>query len=72
MWHTDAMISIFGKSAPAPEIFLYNSLGKEKQRFTPLKGRYVKMYTCGPTVYDYVHIGNLRSFILAETLRGVR
>lgn len=65
------MISIFGKSKPQPEIFFYNTLGKEKQKFVPLRGRYVKMYTCGPTVYDFVHIGNLRSFVFAETARRV-
>lgn len=65
------MMSLFGKKDVPPEIFLYNSLGKEKQKFVPIRGRYVKMYTCGPTVYDYPHIGNLRSFVFAETARRV-
>lgn len=50
-------------------VVLYNTLGREKQEFKPLTGRYVKMYTCGPTVYDYVTIGNLRSFIFPDIAR---
>lgn len=48
---------------------LYNTLSKKKEVFTPLEPPRVKLYTCGPTVYDYVHIGNLRSYIAADTLR---
>jgi len=50
---------------------LYNTLSKQKEIFTlpPLEADHVKMYTCGPTVYDYVHIGNLRSYVMADTLR---
>ena len=66
------MISIFGggnkKPARAPVVF-YNTLGREKQEFKPLSGRFVKMYTCGPTVYDYAHIGNLRSYIFPDIAR---
>jgi cysteinyl-tRNA synthetase len=50
---------------------LYNTLAKEKQPFEAPKDGPVKMYTCGPTVYDYVHIGNLRSYVMADTLRRV-
>lgn len=50
---------------------LYNTLTKQKEVFTPLEAGQVKMYTCGPTVYDYVHIGNLRSYVMADTLRRV-
>ena len=49
-------------------MFLYNTLTRKKQRFTS-KGRNVLLYTCGPTVYDYAHIGNLRSFIFEDLLR---
>lgn len=52
-------------------ISLYNTLTKQKEVFTPLEAGQVKMYTCGPTVYDYVHIGNLRSYVMADTLRRV-
>lgn len=48
---------------------LYNTLTQKKEDFVPLKGRHVGMYHCGPTVYDYVHIGNLRSFMLGDFIR---
>lgn len=48
---------------------LYNTLTKKKQKFKPLHKGKVTIYTCGPTVYDYIHIGNLRSFITADVLR---
>ncbi len=48
---------------------LYNTLSKQKETFEPLEAAAVKLYTCGPTVYDYVHIGNLRSYVAADTLR---
>ena len=48
---------------------LYNTLTREKEEFTPIDPAEVRMYTCGPTVYDYVHIGNLRSYIFADVLR---
>lgn len=47
---------------------IYNTLHRKKEDFTPLKAGTVKLYTCGPTVYDCSHIGNLRSFIIADTL----
>jgi cysteinyl-tRNA synthetase len=52
-----------------PKLFLYNTLGREKQEFKPLDGRKVKIYTCGPTVYDYAHLGNLRAYVFADILR---
>ncbi len=48
---------------------LYNTLTKKKEKFQSLYKGKVSMYTCGPTVYDYIHIGNLRSFVTADTLR---
>lgn len=53
------------------KIRLYNSLTKQKEQFTPLDGGAVTMYSCGPTVYDSVHVGNLRSFIMADTLQRI-
>lgn len=50
---------------------IYNTLTKKKEVFEPLTAGEVKMYTCGPTVYDYVHIGNLRSYVMADTVRRV-
>ena len=51
------------------DITLFNTLGKTKQIFKPIKDRYVGMYHCGPTVYDYPHIGNLRAYVFADILR---
>lgn len=53
------------------KLTLYNSLTKKKQAFEPLKSGEVSMYSCGPTVYDHVHIGNLRAFITADLLQRV-
>lgn len=52
-----------------PPLFLYNSLTRRKEVFTPLKKGEVSLYTCGPTVYDNVHIGNLRTFLFADLLQ---
>jgi cysteinyl-tRNA synthetase len=51
------------------DIQLYNTLSKKKEVFKPLKKGVVGMYHCGPTVYDRAHIGNLRSYVFADTLR---
>ena len=48
---------------------LYNSLTRKKEIFKPLRKNEVRMYNCGPTVYDYIHIGNLRALIFADILR---
>ena len=48
---------------------LYNTLTRRKDNFEPMQPGEVKMYTCGPTVYNYAHIGNLRSYIFADILR---
>lgn len=50
-------------------IRLHNTLSKKTEDFKPLENNKVKMYHCGPTVYDYIHIGNLRAFLLADLLR---
>lgn len=50
-------------------IHLYNSLGRKVEEFTPINSGEVMLYTCGPTVYDYMHIGNLRKFIFDDTLK---
>ncbi len=46
----------------------YNTLNKEIQEFTPIEDNKVKMYTCGPTVYHFAHIGNLRTYIMEDVL----
>lgn len=48
---------------------IYNTMTREKQEFVPISEGEVKMYSCGPTVYDYFHIGNARPFIIFDTLR---
>ena len=53
------------------EIQFYNTLTRKKEIFKPIKRSQVGVYTCGPTVYWYQHIGNLRSYIFADTLRKV-
>src|SRR3989344_575808 len=53
------------------ELRLYNTLTREKDLFEPPKDGVIRLYTCGPTVYDHAHIGNLRSYIVADTVRRV-
>ncbi|MDP3734785.1 MAG: cysteine--tRNA ligase [Nanoarchaeota archaeon] len=48
---------------------LYNTLTKTREKFIPLKDKTVGLYTCGPTVYNYMHIGNLRSFLFEDILK---
>jgi len=47
----------------------YNTLTRRKEKFVPLEEGVVKMYTCGPTVYDYAHIGNFRTYVFQDVLR---
>ena len=48
---------------------IYNTLTRKKEEFVPIDKNEVKMYSCGPTVYDYFHIGNARPFIIFDTMR---
>lgn len=48
---------------------IYNTLTRQKEEFTPLTPGKVKMYVCGPTVYNYIHIGNARSVVAFDTVR---
>lgn len=50
-------------------IHLFNTLTRSKERFVPIEKGHVRMYTCGPTVYDYSHIGNMRAFLFEDLLR---
>jgi cysteinyl-tRNA synthetase len=52
-----------------PEIQLHNTLSGKIEPFVPQKQGEVRMYTCGPTVYDYAHIGNYRTFVFQDILR---
>ncbi|NLT16382.1 MAG: class I tRNA ligase family protein, partial [Clostridiales bacterium] len=48
---------------------IYNTLTRKKEEFVPVKAGKVGMYACGPTVYNYFHIGNARPFIIFDALR---
>ena len=48
---------------------IYNTMSKRKEEFVPLEEGKVKMYVCGPTVYNYIHIGNARPMIVFDTVR---
>lgn len=50
------------------EIKIYNSLDKKKEIFKPIEKDVLKMYSCGPTVYNYVHIGNLRAYFFMDLI----
>jgi cysteinyl-tRNA synthetase len=56
-------------SQHAENIHFFNTLSRKKERFIPIEQGKVKMYTCGPTVYDYAHIGNFRAFLFEDILR---
>ena len=51
------------------DIRFYNSLTHKLELFKPIEPDTVYMYNCGPTVYDYAHIGNFRTFVFADVLR---
>ena len=65
---------MFGLFKPKPKeqkkatIRLYNTATREKEEFTPLKPDIVTMYSCGPTVYNHMHVGNLRAYLLPDLL----
>ncbi len=48
---------------------LYNTLTRQKEDFVPIKPPHVGMYTCGPTVYNYAHLGNLRAYVFEDLLK---
>ena len=48
---------------------VFNTLTRKKEEFKPLEAKKVSMYVCGPTVYNYIHIGNARSVIAFDTIR---
>jgi cysteinyl-tRNA synthetase len=50
---------------------LYNTLSREKEPFAPIEGDLARIYSCGPTVYDFAHIGNLRQYVFMDLLRRV-
>ena len=46
---------------------IFNTMTRSKEEFKPLEEGKVKMYVCGPTVYNYIHVGNARPFIIFDT-----
>ncbi len=50
-------------------LILYNTLSRKKEIFKPIRDRDVTLYTCGPTVYHYAHIGNLRTYVFEDILK---
>ena len=54
--------------AEAHSLMLYNTLTRRKEEFAPLDAKNVRMYVCGPTVYDYAHIGNARPVVVFDVL----
>ncbi|MCR4285613.1 MAG: cysteine--tRNA ligase [Candidatus Kaiserbacteria bacterium] len=65
-------LNFFDKKAPShPPIFFLNSASGKKEEFHSLKPGVVSMYSCGPTVYDHIHIGNLRAYLLPDLIKRV-
>ena len=50
---------------------VYNSLTRRNEELTPLEGGEIRLYTCGPTVYNFAHIGNFRAYAFEDILRRV-
>lgn len=67
------MFGLFRKSAPSDSqaLYLYNTASSKKELFTPFKDGVVTIYSCGPTVYDHIHIGNLRAYLLPDVVKRV-
>jgi cysteinyl-tRNA synthetase len=59
----------YDKEIPDMPLRFYNTLSQQVEDFRPQEGNIVRMYTCGPTVYDYAHIGNFRTFTFFDLLR---
>ena len=53
------------------KVYLYNTMSRTVEEFVPISDEYVGIYGCGPTVYNYAHIGNLRTYIFEDTLKRV-
>ncbi len=51
------------------KLFLYDTETREKKRVSPHDGHTIRMYTCGPTIYDFAHIGNFRTYVVEDILR---
>lgn len=49
---------------------IYNTMTNKMEQFVPLEANKVKLYVCGPTVYNYIHLGNARPLVVFDTLAG--
>ena len=58
-------------TASSPNVKLWNTLSRQKEEFIPIKAGKVGLYTCGPTVYSYPHLGNLRTYVFEDVLKRV-
>lgn len=56
-------------NTPKQKLQLFNTASREKERLVPLQGNHIRMYTCGPTVYHFAHIGNFRTYVFEDLLR---
>src|SRR5438034_3118138 len=56
-------------SRSSSDMKIYNTLTRRIEEIIPIQAGKIKMYSCGPTVYRYIHIGNLRTFTMADWLR---
>jgi cysteinyl-tRNA synthetase len=61
--------SVEALAIPKLPIYLFNTESREKELFKPQNDNHVRMYTCGPTVYNYAHIGNFRTYVFEDLLR---
>lgn len=59
----------FGVKSKLTAIKIFNTLSRRKEKFHPIHKKWVGLYTCGPTVYNYAHIGNLRTYVFEDVLR---
>jgi len=66
-----AFVCYDGKSPLIMALRFYNTLSQQLEEFSPARENTVRMYTCGPTVYDFAHIGNFRTFTFVDILRKV-
>jgi cysteinyl-tRNA synthetase len=69
--HSSPSAPTTAASAAAAEFRLYNTLARDVEAFAPADGHTVRMYTCGPTVYNPAHLGNFRTFLFEDLLRRV-
>lgn len=61
----------FFKKIEKKPVFLYNTLSRQKEEFKPIKNNFVGMYACGPTVYGFPHLGNMRAYVFEDILKRV-